>query len=179
MSFDRLLPRIAALWIPVVVLSGCMSATSKPDTVGAFSIYLVKPGVSAQQMMETDLSQLELEAAPILSIDDIVTYTWETHEIELTNSARERLARLEVPVTTGVPFVVCVGDERIYGGAFWVSWSSMSFEGIVIDTLFAQMDNQPIRIQLGYPESPELFEGTDLRSDPRILQSLRSAGKLK
>lgn len=77
----------------------------------------------------------------------------------LLPTARDRVARLEVPMTTGVPFVVCVGDERIYGGAFWVSWSSMSFQGIVIDTLFAKMDGHPIRIQLGYPESPERFEG--------------------
>lgn len=97
----------------------------------------------------------------------------------LLPTARDRVARLEVPMTTGVPFVVCVGDERIYGGAFWVSWSSMSFQGIVIDTLFAKMDGHPIRIQLGYPESPERFEGKDLRSDPRILWSLTGSGKLQ
>lgn len=179
MSYERLLPRITALWIVVAVVSGCIGATSEPNAVGDFSIYLVKQGVSAQQMMEMDLSQLELEEVPILSIDDIVTYTWETHEIELTDSARERIAHLEVPLTTGAPFVVCVGGERVYGGAFWVSWSSMSFNGIVIDTLFARMDGHPIRIQLGYPESPELFVGEDLRSDSRVLQSLKDAGKLR
>jgi len=77
-----------------------------------------------------------------------------------------------------MPFVVCVNRQPIYGGAFWVSYSSESFHGIVIDTLYAQQ-NQPIRIQLGYPESPELFAGEDRRSDPRILQSLEQAGKLK
>jgi hypothetical protein len=179
MSYKRLLPLTTALWIVIAVNSGCSGAISEPDTAGDFSIYLVKQGVSAQQMLEMDLSRLELEESPILSGADIVTYTWEIHEIELTDTARERVARLEVPLTTGVPFVVCVGDERIYSGAFWVSWSSMSFNGIVIDTLFAKMDDHSIRIQLGYPESPELFEGEDLRSDPRILQSLTGSGKLR
>jgi hypothetical protein len=178
MSFETLLSRITSLWIAIAVISGCAGATSEPDTMGDFCIYLVKQGVSAQQMMKMDLSQLELDRSPVLSDADIVTYTWETHEIELTEPARERVARLEVPMTTGVPFVVCVGDERIYGGAFWVSSSSMSFQGIVIDTLFAKMDDHPIRIQLGYPESPERFEGEDLRSDPRILRSLTGSGKL-
>jgi len=35
-----------------------------------------------------------------------------------------------------------------------------------------------VDIQLGYPASPEFFVGADPRSDPRILQSLRQAGKL-
>jgi hypothetical protein len=55
----------------------------------------------------------------------------------------------------------------------------LSYSGIVIDTLSAQMDNPTIRLQLGYPESPEFFEGEDLRSDPRILLSLEDAGKLR
>jgi hypothetical protein len=125
------------------------------------------------------LTQFELEPTPFLSVDDILTYTWETHEIELTESARERVEQLEVPVTGGVPFVVCVGAERMYPGAFWVSYSSMSYNGIVIDTLSAQLDDPILHIQLGYPESPEFFTGEDLRSDPRILQSLEDAGKLR
>lgn len=177
--------RVRFLFVMVILclLIGCnwsaMSSNSTPtNTVGEFSIYLVKQTMSAQQMTEIDLNDLELDEIPILSVDDIVTYTWETHEIDLTDSGYERIAELDVPVTTGVPFVVCVGREPIYGGAFWVAYSSMSFHGIVIDTLLA-MDKHPIRIQLGYPESPELFEGEDTRSDPRILQSLEAAGKLK
>lgn len=175
--------RFLFVMVLLYLLTGCnwsaMTSNSIPtNTVGAFSIYLVKQTMSAQQMMETDLSDLELEEIPILSIDDIVAYSWETHEIELTTSAYERIAELHVPVTTGVPFVVCVGREPVYGGAFWVGYSSMSFRGIVIDKLFAT-ENHPVRIQLGYPESPELFEGEDPRSDPRILQSLEAAGKLR
>lgn len=164
----------------ISLLTGCRQSSdfASEGTVGEFSIYLVKQKISAQQMMEIDLSELELGDTPILSVDDIVAYTGETHEIDLTDSAYERIAGLEVPVTTGIPFVVCIGRESIYGGAFWVSYSSVSFNGIVIDTLPA-MEKRPIRIQLGYPKSPELFVGEDLRSDARILQSLKGTGKLK
>ena len=168
--------KLFALCMLVAALSACTGGSTQPGAVDGFAIYLIKGGISDPQL---DLTQFELEPTPFLSLDDILAYTWETHEIELTDAARQRVAQLEVPLSTGVPFVVCVGAARIYPGAFWVSYSSMSYSGIVIDTLFAQMDNGVIRLQLGYPESPELFAGEDLRSDPRILQSLKDAGKLR
>ncbi len=69
-----------------------------------------------------------------------------------------------------------VGTERVYSGAFWTPASSLSFDGIVIQV--PPLDDA-LHIQLGYPESPELFRGQDHRSDPRVLKSLRLAGKLE
>jgi hypothetical protein len=146
---------------------------------GEFSIYLVKQEISSEMILETDLDQLELEEVPILSLADITTYTWETHEMELTPSAYGRLAELQTSVlgAAGWPFVICVGSERVYSGAFWTSYSSAVFGGIVID-VYPTERYRPVRIQLGYP-SPEWFTGEDLRSDPRIFRSLEEAGKLK
>lgn len=172
---QRLDKILMLLGILAAVLAGCADRNS-PAANDGFAIYLVKGGVIDPG---ADPAQLALEPEPFISLDDIVAYTWETHEFELTEAARERVARLEVPVTTGVPFVVCVGPERIYAGAFWISYSSMSYSGIVIDTLPAQASSHSLRIQLGYPESPELFTGTDLRSDARLRQSLQDEGKLR
>ncbi len=172
----KIIPWAVGIWMGLAVLSACTAASSEPEPAGDFAIYLVKQGTFDPQM---DLTELELERTPFLSLDDILTYTWETHAIELTESARERVEQLDVPVTSGVPFVVCVGVERIYPGAFWISYSSMSYNGIVIDTLTAQPDDPILHIQLGYPESPGFFAGEDLRSDPRIHQSLHNAGKLR
>ncbi|KPK91570.1 MAG: hypothetical protein AMJ88_13350 [Anaerolineae bacterium SM23_ 63] len=153
--------------------------TSSYNETGEFSIYLVKQEISSGLILETDLDQLELEEVPILSIADITTYTWETHEMELTPSAYWRMAQLQASISLGVglPFVICVGSERVYGGAFWTSYSSAIFGGIVIDVYPAEK-YRPIRIQLGYP-SAEWFTAEDLRSDPRIFQSLDEAGKLR
>ena len=104
--------------------------------------------------------------------------TLKTHKMELTREALQRIQELDVPVSGGPAFVVCVGSERIYGGVFWVLYSSLSFDGVVIQ-LPLVTDDRTIRFQLGYPESPELFIGKDLRADPRIIQSLRRAGKLR
>jgi hypothetical protein len=175
MGYKARLSPIIGLGMLILVLAACTDTASEPQAGGAFAIYLVRGEVPDPQV---DLSLLDLEPTPFLTTDDIVAYTWEMHELELTEAARLRLASLQVPVS-GVPFMVCVGAERIYAGAFWVTFSSLSYSGIVIDTLSAQMDNPTIRLQLGYPESPEFFEGEDLRSDPRILLSLEDAGKLR
>ncbi len=164
---------ITALAILAALLSTCTPAASKPD---GFAIYRIKADSAPPG---SDLASLELEPTPFLAQADILSYTWQTHEIELTESARQRLALLEVPVTTGVPFVVCVGSERIYPGAFWVSYSSMSYDGVIIDTLPAMAGSPLIHIELGYPASPEFFTGPDPRPDPRIQQALQAAGLLK
>jgi hypothetical protein len=149
------------------------------DDAGEFSIYLVKQENASDMILEANLDQLEFEETPILSLSDIIAYTWETHEMELTPSAYGRIAQLQASIvrSAGWPFVICVGSERVYGGAFWASYSSAVFGGIVIDVSPAGED-QPVRIQLGYP-SAEWFTGEDLRSDPRILRSLEEAGKLR
>jgi hypothetical protein len=146
---------------------------------GGFAIYLVDEAITAHEMLQVDVGALGLEETPIISFYDVVAYDAATHEIQLADSAYERLGALEVPVQ-GLPFVVCAGSERIYGGAFWVSYSSLSYEGVVIDIFPAMADDpgRTLRIQLGYPQSPELFVGEDPRSHPRIIESLEAVNKL-
>lgn len=153
------------------------STTEQENKTEGFAIYLLAQNIAADEILKADIDNLELDTHPVLSSKDILAYSKDTHEIELTPSAYKRIGELQVP-TSGMPFVVCVNRQPIYGGAFWVGYSSMSFQGIAIDILYAQQ-NRPIKIQLGYPESPELFVGDDSRSEIRILQSLEQEGKLK
>jgi hypothetical protein len=146
-----------------------------PELGGEFAIYLTAEDLSPQLLSRTDLSSLALAEQPILSGADIRQYSTETHEIGLTQAARERINELAVP-TGGRSFVVTVGDEPIYGGAFWTLASSLSFDGVVVEV---PLIDASMRLQLGYPESLDLFRGQDLRSDSRVLQSLDQAGKLK
>ncbi len=146
---------------------------------GVFDVYLVEEEISPQQMRNTNLAALRLKDTPLLSVDDIVAYRWETHEIELSVSASKRLTQLErsIPLGGGLPFVIYAGGEPIYGGALWTSYSSATYDGIVIDVHPAGL-GEPVAIGLGYP-TPEWFSGEDLRSDPRIYRALEEAGKLK
>ena len=58
------------------------------------------------------------------------------------------------------------------------AYFSRSFDGVVIETL-GVAQRQSLRIQLGYPESQDLYTGEDSRSDPAILRALKSDGKLQ
>jgi hypothetical protein len=153
------------------VAQGELTATplpysSPPPELQGFAIYLA-----------TNDSASPCVGSPILSLDDIVAYDWATHDMTLTDAAYERLAGLEIPIAPGIPFVACVDAESIYAGEFWTPLSSARYDGIVI-VAPPTTESRPVRIQLAYPESPELFAGEDLRGDPRILQSLETAGKL-
>ena len=163
---------IALVIAPILI--GCI-----PSQARGFSIYLLADDVPATELSIVDLSDLELQEEPILSIDDIIAYSTETHEIELTAEAYARIQRLfSLPVEVGgMPFVVCVGVDRIYAGAFWTLASSISFDGVVICEPY-ERERHVIRIVLGYP-TPEAFSGKDPRSDPRVLQSLEAVGRLK
>ena len=165
-------------WVLLVVMALALSGCAPPKA-GGFAIYLLAEDVRTADIPWDDLSNLELEEQPIIATDDIVAYAKEMHEIELTAAAYERvqgLYTLRVDVD-GMPFVVCVGDDRIYAGAFWTMASSLIFEGVIIVQPF-ETDKRVIRISLGYP-TPEAFRGADPRSDPRIMQALEQVGKLK
>jgi hypothetical protein len=111
----------------------------------------------------------------VLSDEEIVWYDKVSYEIKLTDEGANKIEALEVPVT-GSPFVIKIDGEEIYDGSFWVSFSSLSYSGIVIDTL--KIQNNTISIDLGYPSSG-FFEGADHRNDSRILDHFQKLGKLK
>ncbi|MDD5702877.1 MAG: hypothetical protein PHU23_12605, partial [Dehalococcoidales bacterium] len=94
-----------------------------------FAVYLTRDDISPDKMEA--LSHVEIAGQPVISIQDIITYNAQTHELELTEDAFNRIAGLEVPVS-GKSFLVCVNKEPVYWGAFWPPFSSMSFSGIVI-----------------------------------------------
>jgi hypothetical protein len=147
----------------------------EPESEGEFAVYLTAQPISPAMLSQADLEALELEAEPILPTDDVLRYVEASHKILLTSFAFERINQLRVPIA-GRAFVVCVGGERIYGGAFFTMASSLTFDGVVITV---PLVDASLRLQLGYPASLDLFSGEDLRSDGRILEALRQAGKLE
>lgn len=119
---------------------------------------------------------LEVSDEPLISIEDVVSYNPAGYELTLTEEAFARYKALDIPVS-GLPFLVTVHDKVIYKGTFCTPISSLSNQGIVIEASF--LDQGPVlHFQLGYPESPDLFEGEDMRNAEDILEAFRSVGKL-
>jgi len=165
---------IASLLL-VTLFLGC---NSQADGEG-FAIYLTRDNVPPSQMEA--LSHVDLADQPLISLDDIVSYNWTTHEIELTAAAYQRLEEIRFP-TNGTSFLVCVDGQPVYWGAFWPYYSSLSFDGVIIGAapfLHTTEDAQnTIQITLGYPVL-SVFQGVDPRLNPIIFESLEQAGKLK
>ncbi|MCP4610036.1 MAG: hypothetical protein GY845_15115 [Planctomycetes bacterium] len=155
--------------VSMALVFGCVDN----DSEGEFAIYSPKQEMTIDEL--AIVSHIEISEEPIISTADIISYSEQTHEIELTPDAAERIDQLELP---GKPFVVCVDRQPIYAGAFMAAYFSRSFDGVVIETL-GVAQRQSLRIQLGYPESQDFFTGDDPRSDPTILEALKSDGKLQ
>ncbi|MBE0538036.1 MAG: hypothetical protein IH624_20430 [Phycisphaerae bacterium] len=126
------------------------------------------------------LERLVLDAEPLITEEDVVSYDWEKQMLQLKPGAIERLPQVHKrPVNVrGVPFVVTANGERIYLGAFWTPLSS----------LLADMPT----IVLDYPLMPEntiqiggggiLQEGetpTYPHRDRRLEDALRAVGVIK
>ena len=109
----------------------------------------------------------------VISDKDILLYNKSSHEIKLTGEGCEKIKALKVPVS-GKSFVVKLNSVKIYNGSFWTSISSLSYSGIVINTL---IQNNSIKIELGYPTS-QFYIGIDLRNQPEIFDHFQKNGKL-
>ena len=159
---------MALLLLMPLIFGGCTSQEG-------FSIYLTRDDIPVSKM--PILSHVDLAEKPVISVDDIISYSRDTHEIELTAGAYQRVTELQVP-TSGKSFVVCVNKAPIYWGAFWTPVSSQSFDGVTIWVPSLSLPENFICLELGYP-SPGFYQGEDPRSNPEILDSLEQAGKLK
>ena len=163
----------------LIIILGAALASCQPGKDNNFAIYLLAQDIPASQLSQIDITQLILQNKPIISNDDIVSYDRASHTMELTQEAYTRVQQIfPMPVKVeGIPFVVCVGNERIYTGAFWTPVSSRSYDGVVIMQPF-DATKSTIQITLGYP-APEVFIGDDPRADARIIKTLEQGEKLK
>ena len=171
-------PIIIGIILVLSILASGICATPEgmvtPSNDEGFAIYLTKQDIPPAQM--EDLSHVDIAEEPIITTSDIITYDAQEHELRLTASAFERISQLDVP-TGGKSFIVCVDNEPIYWGAFWVLWSSLSFDGVTIWMPLSLEEPYVIRLKLGYPSSA-LYTGEDPRSNPVVIESLEQAGKL-
>jgi len=174
--FNRNIIMVVCIYLLTVVVAAC---TAKANMDKGFALFMV-PGISdPRQVDESELADIQLEENPLINEDDILNYNPETHQMELTEEAYSRVISLfSLPVdVNGMPFVVVVADEPIYSGAFYTPASSISYNGVVIIQPLNGKSGT-IFLRLGYP-CADAFEGTDPRSDSRIIDRLRLVNKLR
>jgi hypothetical protein len=171
------------LILVVLILSACQTPVEEEPAalVGEpFAIYLVGDSqITGPDLKNYDLDKIPLNAVPILITDDLVSYDWERHGINLSENAYLKLMSLFMSgmPSSGVPFVVKAYEQPVYAGAFWTPLSSLSFDGVVI---LQPLDpaGQTLYIELGYP-GESFFTGEDPRTNPRLQQALENTGLIR
>lgn len=165
-----------ALIVLIVTVICCISCDGEEESqipaADCFGIYLTANDLSIDSL--ATLSYIEPADEPLISSSDIYSYSSETHEIELTTSAVDRIQQINL---SGKAFVVCVDHQPIYSGAFMSAYFSRTFDGVVIMWPLVNNNGKTIRIELGYP-GEKYFTGEDPRSDPKILGCLEQHNKL-
>jgi len=162
---------VISCFLLIIIIYGIYFTDTKSE---GFAIYLTRKDIPPAQMEA--LSHVDLSDQPIISVEDIITYNAQTHEMKLTSNAFDRVYALDVPVT-GKSFMVCIDKEPIYWGAFWTPISSLSFDGITIWKPYNTQEQKTIVLELGYPSS-SFYDGEDPRNNTKVLESLVITGKL-
>lgn len=152
---------------------------AKPSTVG---IYLVADPQYADGAEKVPLTDLKLEAKPLLTDKDIVTYYWGDHIIQLTPEAFQALQRMrEIWHAQGCrPFVVVADGQRCYLGAFSSDLAG-SIPKVPLGCIWTNLPQVPpenaIRIGPISMWDPRRPPEQDTRNDPRLRQALSALGK--
>lgn len=168
---------LAALLLITPAITGCnfinqfITGSNPPEPEGeGFAIYLTAQNLSYDEVHQVPLSEIQLADEPLIALDDIVSYSWETHEINLTPEDHDRFNR---EARGARIFIVCVDIEPIYWGFFWHGFESFLPPDDAVICNLGPWDT-PDMIRLGPP-----YIGNDPRSNTEIWGSLERAGKLK
>ncbi len=153
-----------------IIFSNCNLSDSKSDESGEFAIFLLADStISAVHAVTQLIDTLILEDQPLIAIEDVEQYKWSDHTLTL-NTENDRLKAMESSTgkSLGIPFVITVGEERIYLGGFWYWYSSYmpSFP-------YTSVSSKGLYIEKGVSDGTK-----DVRNDDRIYQSLKAAGVL-
>ena len=123
-SLKRILHLILVISLAVLTFTSCSGRNEKEDdNAVSFEIYLVKE-LSAQEAAGTAIDRLELEDAPVITLNDITDYYWNSQSFKVKKEGLSDQLRKPVKLS-GTPFVVVVNGERICVGTFWTMLSSV------------------------------------------------------
>jgi hypothetical protein len=179
------------LLLSSLLLLGCTNAKighpSGETRTHSFAIYSVtgtpRTG-SAAEPWSGELASLTLEAVPVISDANIVSYYFADHTMVVKPQV---VSHLPHPPVWHIPFVVVADGQRIYLGAFSTQYSSQSacVPSITVDHIALDAEHWWLRggtnallIDRGYPVAG-FGVGPDPRSDGRVLQALAGLKKLK
>jgi len=158
------------LFIPLLAF-GCEDLSTDQPPTEIWAIYRLRDDtITAYDASRQPLGTLVLADEPFMTVADISAYHWSSHTFVPSPRIDNQLTatRDSYGSLSGIPFVVKVGNDRIYLGAFWYAYSSLAPTFPHIDLI-----SNPNQIQASW-----MLGDTDVRYDMRIHNALKLAGVL-
>jgi hypothetical protein len=168
---------VYVVFFSLIFFSCSENSITESSLERGLNFYLLKdPHTTANQVYNSDIYSLKLAERPFLSYKDLVYYKWSEHSFKIDSINAKTIQNICKNNTTvfGIPFVVTVGQERIYLGAFWFLFSSLAPVFPHINSPIENGENSCIFVINKSWDSTK----TDLRNDPRIYNVLKKYGLL-
>jgi hypothetical protein len=128
-----------------------------------------------------DFNNQKLQAAPIITNEDVISYNWRSHEITIRQSAYERLKNYRDKFFPIYPLVLVINGERVYGLFYKYAILALG----CATTLIGESGRGNIPKDKGENliiVHGQVFDrstlGKDPRGDKRIYDYLKSTGRL-
>jgi hypothetical protein len=147
------------------------------DAEGDVELYLLESYQTKDESCAIEFSSVKVREEPLIGYSDIKSYNSKEHIFKISDAAAT-VVEDQVHSVSGLAFAVVANDEVIYTGYFWPSYSSASYQWIVIDPLMIFGDNE-LKVALGYPGLMDGAYIPDERNNEKILDIFRRDGKLK
>ena len=176
---------ILILLLLVVPIGFAQRTTASNIQAGDFAIYLLKDDtLKTWEVILRSLDSLTIADHPLIRIDDVVSYDWPNHSIMLTPKGiqKVRSAVAKRTSTLPFPFVVVVGNEKVYLGNMYLMPSSyMAGDIPYIDVsqfteLQTALGSRPTSVKIN--RAPDVTV-PDIRNHVRVYQALLKKNKVK
>ena len=134
-------------------------------------MYLLKSYQMVSSKCQVDASTVTLENAPLVSNDEIITYSDTQHSYNLSVTAIQKINIL--PGRT--PFALTIDKEIVFFAVYMPHIMSSTCDQSI--TMYANVSQNKIFMNLGYPFASSTIN--EERNKPVLLATLRAQGKLR
>jgi len=170
--------KIIGTILGLLIIFCCDIENDKSEINGEFSIYISDSTYNYEGLT---LEEIQINETPFLTIDEITSYNWNTHEIKYPKSVWEEIK--ERGNLLHKYFIVVVNGERIYWGIFMDDLDSGGCQNPVIKLLWRYPDGknttpESLKINRAYIEYLGSEDDPDIREDTRIYDILSECGRL-
>ena len=159
----------------VIISAALLFLACKKDSTPAgekAEIYLLNSYRFIPLKCQVDASTAVLEITPIITNEDILSYSKTKHEIKLSGLVYEKLKKL----SDQTPFAVTIDKKVLYYGVLKPGYSSSSCNHSI--TMDYVLPGNKVGFHLGYPGDMAAGTIDDIRNHPLWLNTLNNQRKL-